>query len=112
MAKIRFQQQSEHSECGLACVAMLIDYFAGNIKLTKLRDDYGVPTGGYNFFQMKQILEDYNLESKAIKADSQDLTLLPTPFVVFWNNNHFIIVENIKRDSVKIIDPALGKQKN
>lgn len=111
MAKIRFQQQSEHSECGLACVAMLIDYFAGNIKLTKLRDDYGVPTGGYNFFQMKQILEDYNLESKAIKADSQDLTLLPTPFVVFWNKNHFIIVENIKRDSVKIIDPALGKQK-
>lgn len=111
MTKIRFQQQSEHSECGLACVAMLIDYFKGNTKLVKLRDYYGVPTGGYNFFQMKQILEEYNLESKAIKSSIQDLVLLPTPFVVFWNNNHFVIVESIKGDSFKIIDPALGKQK-
>lgn len=111
MTKIRFQQQSEHSECGLACVAMLIDSFKGNTKLVKLRDYYGVPTGGYNFFQMKQILEEYNLESKAIKSSIQDLVLLPTPFVVFWNNNHFVIVESIKGDSFKIIDPALGKQK-
>lgn len=111
MTKIRFQQQSEHSECGLACVAMILDYLKGNVKLTKLRGCYGVPTGGYNFFQMKQILSEYNIESKAIKANTQDLVLLPTPFVVFWNNNHFVIVENIKGDYFKIIDPAFGKQK-
>ena len=111
MSKIRFQQQNEHSECGLACVAMIIDFFKKRVKLAELRELYGVPTGGYNFFQMKQILEEFGVHSKAVKTKFSDLVLLPPPFIVFWNKKHFVVVEKITSKVVKVVDPALGKQK-
>nr|WP_081752096.1 cysteine peptidase family C39 domain-containing protein [Paenibacillus sp. 1-18] len=47
MSKINFIASYEHSECGLACVAMMIDYFVQGISLTELREIYGVLTGGF-----------------------------------------------------------------
>ncbi|MDT3890163.1 cysteine peptidase family C39 domain-containing protein, partial [Staphylococcus aureus] len=46
--RVRFQQQSEHSECGLACVTMLIDFWKKKQSLSEMREKYGVPNGGYN----------------------------------------------------------------
>ncbi|MGV8974720.1 peptidase domain-containing ABC transporter [Lactococcus lactis] len=111
MAKIYFQQQSEHSECGLACVAMLLDYFTIRTRLTELREHYGVPTGGYNLFQMSEVFAENNLNSRAVKADNEKLKTIKTPFIVFWNHKHFVIVEKMGSNTVNIIDPALGKLK-
>ena len=56
--KIRFQQQCEHSECGLACASMIIDFYIKKTKLSSLREQYGVPNGGYNLLQIKAILKE------------------------------------------------------
>lgn len=109
--RVRFQQQSEHSECGLACVTMLIDYFVKRINLSSLRKRYGVPNGGYNLEQMHTILEEYGLVSKAAKIDVELIHDLPLPFICYWKDKHFIIIEKITKNSILIIDPASGKQK-
>jgi ATP-binding cassette subfamily C protein len=109
--KIRFQQQSEHSECGLACAAMLIDYFVKKINLTELRERYGVPNGGYNLFQMQSVLEEYDVTSKAVKMNAESLIAIPAPFIVFWNNQHFVVVEEVTKDTVCVVDPASGKRR-
>ncbi|UJS29011.1 peptidase domain-containing ABC transporter (plasmid) [Macrococcoides canis] len=112
--KIRFQQQNEHSECGLACVAMLIDFFKKDTLIQNLRQKYGVPTGGYNLYQLSTILKDYNIENRVLKVKSfdyiEDLKSIKYPFIAFWNNNHFIIVENFNKDKVTIIDPSIGRR--
>ncbi|MDR2832625.1 MAG: peptidase domain-containing ABC transporter, partial [Streptococcaceae bacterium] len=108
--KIRFQQQSEHSECGLACVTMLIDYFIKKITLTELREKYGVPNGGYNLFQMQSVLEEYGVSSKSVKINAESLSAVPTPFIAFWGHKHFVIVEKIKKGSFNVVDPSLGKR--
>ena len=59
--RIRFQQQSEHSECGLACASMLIDFYVKKTKLSNLRKKYGVPNGGYNLSQIQTILDEYKI---------------------------------------------------
>lgn len=107
--KIRFQQQSEHSECGLACVAMLIDYFSENMRLTHLRQKYGVPNGGYNFAQLTLIFSDYNISTRCIHVDYDRIRSVPTPCIAFWKESHFVIIERVDRKKYYIVDPALGR---
>ncbi|WP_242951128.1 peptidase domain-containing ABC transporter [Butyrivibrio fibrisolvens] len=107
---MRFQQQCEHSECGLACAAMIIDFFAKKTKLTYLREKYGVPNGGYNLLQLKTVLSENGVDSRAVKTDGLDVETLPVPFIAFWKKRHFIIVEKITREKVVIIDPSNGRK--
>ncbi|MFH6609632.1 peptidase domain-containing ABC transporter [Streptococcus suis] len=107
--KIKFQQQSEHSECGLACVAMLIDYFSENMMLTYLRQRYGVPNGGYNFAQMTSIFNDYNIKTRCVHLSYDKISSVPMPCIAFWKKKHFVIIERVIRNKYHIIDPAIGK---
>ncbi|AVQ44941.1 peptidase domain-containing ABC transporter [Clostridium botulinum] len=109
--RIRFQQQYEHSECGLACASMLIDFFVRKTKLSSLRKKYGVPNGGYNLSQIQTVLDEYGVTSKAVKINSESIKALPKPFIAYWNLKHFIIVEKISSKSIFIADPAIGKRK-
>lgn len=110
MKKIRFIEQMEHSECGLACVAMLCNYYQYQINLSKLREEYGVPVGGYTLFQLKQMLSDFNIDSKGIKIiDINALDKSYFPFIAFWENKHFVIVEKVGRNKILIVDPSSGR---
>lgn len=48
--RVRFVEQSEHSECGITSVTMLLNYLGVNISLNSLRDKYGVPKGEIHYF--------------------------------------------------------------
>lgn len=109
--RIRFQQQSEHSECGLACASMLIDYFVSKTKLSSLRKKYGVPNGGYNLMQIQTVLAEYGITSKAVKINAESVKALPQPFICYWNMKHFVIVEKVSSKFIFIVDPAIGKKK-
>lgn len=109
--KIRFQQQSEHSECGLACATMLIDFFVKKTKLSNLRKKYGVPNGGYSLDQIQVVLQEFNIKSKAVRINSESVKALPRPFIAYWNKRHFVIVERISSKFISIVDPAVGKMK-
>lgn len=109
--KIRFQQQSEHSECGLACATMLIDYWSEKVNLTEMRERYGVPNGGYNLAQIQLILRDADIDVKAVKSEAKSINAVPVPFIAFWKNKHFIIVEKVTHKHIVVVDPARGKRK-
>ncbi|WP_347963120.1 peptidase domain-containing ABC transporter [Lactococcus formosensis] len=109
--KVRFQQQSEHSECGLACATMMIDYFVKKVNIAELREKYGVPNGGYNLFQMGSVLKEYGVVSKAARINAESVQSIPTPFIAFWDLKHFVVIEKIIRKTIHVVDPALGKRK-
>src|SRR5699024_12095386 len=109
--RVRFQQQSEHSECGLACAAMMIDYFVKKTKLSELRTKYGVPNGGYNLEQIQKVLSDYGVIAKAVKINAESIKALPLPFIAFWNMKHFVIVYGLSLRCVSIVDSVIGKYK-
>lgn len=112
MSKVKFISSYEHSECGLACIAMMINYFVKKISLTTLREEYGVPLGGFNIEQMLKIMNNYNIPGKAMKVHNiYDLVEIKEPFIAYYNLNHFVIVEKFKNNKVNIIDPAKGRLK-
>lgn len=110
--KVKFVEQNEHSECALACISSILNYYGYKVSLNELRDKYGVPRGGLNLLNIKNILEDYGTSTSAYAVQCfEEISNLKFPLICFWNNNHFIILEKIKRRKVYICNPAIGKQK-
>lgn len=87
MAKrVKFIEQSEHSECGLASSTMLLDFFDKKVSLTALRNVYGVPKGGHTLFNLKRIFQDFGIETAGYKI--KDLSFFKDnnrPCILFWD---------------------------
>ena len=54
--KIKMVEQTEHSECGLACATMILNYEGINISLNEIRDTFGVPRGGISLYHLIQVM--------------------------------------------------------
>lgn len=110
--KVTFTEQSEHSECGLACAAMVLNYYDDNVTLSHLRDIYGVPKGGNTLTNLKQILVDRGIETKAIRVlDLEVLEKQLAPTICFWEERHYVVLEKLTAKEATILDPAFGRKK-
>lgn len=110
--KVPFTEQSEHSECGLACTAMVLNYYDDNVTLSHLRDLYGVPKGGNTLTNLNQILLDRGIETKAIRVlDLEILEEQTTPTICFWEERHYVVLEKLTAQDATILDPASGRKK-
>ncbi|MFF2444987.1 peptidase domain-containing ABC transporter [Priestia megaterium] len=111
MKKVPFIEQIEHSECGLACIAMILGYYNHNVSLIELREDYGVPKGGHTLSNLSEIAKSRNLLPKGYKADAEDLQKFTLPLVLHWEHKHFVVLDRISKKYFYITDPAHGKKR-
>lgn len=111
MKKIPFIEQMEHSECGLACLAMILSYYGHHVSLYELREEYGVPKGGFTFANLADIGNKKNMVVKAYKGTVETLEQIKNPVILFMDNKHFVVLERVKKENFFIIDPAIGRVK-
>ncbi|MCA5014018.1 peptidase domain-containing ABC transporter [Enterococcus sp. S22(2020)] len=110
--KVPFIEQSEHSECGLACTAMVLNYYDDHVTLSHLRDVYGVPKGGNTLTNLYQILLDRGIETKAIRVLELDVLEEQTaPTICFWEERHYVVLEKLTAKEAIILDPSTGRKK-
>lgn len=105
--KIKWIEQMEHSECGLACVTMIVNYHGHTVHLETLRDTWGVPKGGHTLQHLQQILHTYGIQTKGIRVINRNhLMSITVPFICLWENKHYVVVEKVTEKQVWIADPA------
>ena len=109
MKRVPFIEQMEHSECGLASLAMILSFYGNHVPLTELREKYGVPKGGTSLYQIMMIGKSYNLHVKGYKVNFPDLNEVPLPTIIHWENKHYVVLEKVKKNSAIIVDPANGR---
>lgn len=103
--------QSETSECGLACVAMLANYHGNNIDMRELRDKFAISTQGANLRYLLDIAARLELNTRAVKLELDSLSDLVMPCIVHWDMNHFVVLTKVTAKYAVINDPALGTRK-
>jgi ATP-binding cassette subfamily B protein RaxB len=101
--------QSESTECGLACVAMLARYHGHRTTLAMLRRRHPGAGRGLTMAQLATMLTDLQLTPRTFRCGARHLRNVRTPAILWWNHAHFVVLKSAGRGGVRVLDPAEGE---
>ena len=110
-AKLPVILQTEMTECGLACLAMIARYHGHDIDLNVLRRKHLVSMTGASLKSVIAIADGLQLSSRPLRVDLDHLEKLQLPAMLHWDLNHYVVLKAINGDKAEIIDPGIGLRK-
>lgn len=108
--KIPIILQTESSECGLACIAMVASYYGYECDLLTLRKKYSISQRGASLNTLIKISNNLNLSTRPLKLDLEEISKLQLPCILHWNLNHFVVLKSTSATKLTIIDPSFGEK--
>ena len=108
--QIPFIQQLSATECGAACLAMVLGYYGKQVPLSDVRDVLGVQRDGVNALALLQAGRWYGLRGRGVRLGLEALPYLAKGAILHWEFAHFVVFERWRKDGVAIVDPAYGRR--
>ncbi len=103
--------QSTEGDCGLACLASVLQLHGHNVSPLELSDLAPVGRDGLAAKDLLDLGRRLGLEASALRVDPSEIGTLSPSSVLLWDRSHFVVLESSDRMSVVIVDPARGKRR-
>ena len=102
--------QLETSECGAACLGIVLAHYGRWEPIEKLRDACGVSRDGTSAADIVRAARKFDLEVSGWRKQISQLHDIALPAILFWEFNHFLVLEGIDRGRYHLNDPANGRR--
>ena len=103
--------QTHATECGAACISSVLAFFGRWVPLTELRERCEVNRDGSTAAGLVRAARHYGVHGSGHLAQPRELWKRPLPLILFWEFNHFLILEGLDHKWVYLNDPASGRRK-
>ncbi len=103
--------QTSATECGAACLGSVLAHFRHWVPLTELRNTCEVGRDGSTAAGLIRAAKRHGLEGKGWSVPVSRLKQMPLPMIIFWEFNHFVVLEGFDRKWIYLNDPVSGHRK-
>jgi ATP-binding cassette subfamily B protein len=113
MPQFLFYHQHDAKDCGPTCLRMIAARYGRTFSLEGLREKSQISRDGVSMLGISEAAEQIGFRSTGVMVSFDELLEAPLPCIVHWNQQHFVVVYDIKTkkgvDTVCVADPAAGK---
>jgi ABC-type bacteriocin/lantibiotic exporter with double-glycine peptidase domain len=107
-------RQTDLSDCGIACIVSMLRHYGIQRELYQLKLKHPLKLNYYSFADLRDLLNEFKLESVGYQTDLQTLKLIDKPviaqLVVIKNIYlHFVVINHVDEHSVYYMDPTEDK---
>ncbi|MCY3822876.1 MAG: cysteine peptidase family C39 domain-containing protein [Nitrospinae bacterium] len=103
--------QMHASECGAACLGIVLAYFGRWVPLTELREKCEVSRDGSSAASILRASRHYGLECSGFSVSADQLKKLPLPLILFWQFSHFVVLDGFDGRYFHLNDPSTGRRR-
>jgi ABC-type bacteriocin/lantibiotic exporter with double-glycine peptidase domain len=103
-------RQLSATDCGAACLAMVLGYHGREMSLDEVREVTGPGRDGISARILLDAGRRLGLRGRAVSIDLDRLRHLPPGSILHWDFNHYVVFERMVRGQAHIVDPAQGRR--
>ena len=83
-------RQHEFTECGLACLAMVLGHYDHHVSVSQLRREISVSAdAGTSMAELMTLASDKNMSGRVLKGEITEIETSELPLIAFWRGTQY-----------------------
>ncbi|MER5635910.1 peptidase domain-containing ABC transporter [Kitasatospora sp. NPDC002227] len=109
--KVPVLYQTERADCGPTCLAMVLAFLGVEADVAAVRRRLVGGQGGVSARALLQTARHFGALGRGVRVGVGGLGRLRPGSILFWNFNHFVVLERVTATHVHLVDPAVGRRR-
>lgn len=108
--RVPFIRQLSDVECGPACLAMVLTHHGRATSVAELREKVVAGRDGVTASALLRVAEAEGMIGRGVAASASALRDLSVPAILHWSGCHYVVLEGMRGEAARIVDPAFGRR--